>query len=130
MKLILLFSLLSLFSYAQIDTIKVNKVLNYFPSISAIQFGKIAYWKLCNSHGIQTNAESNVMSFDLLYTGKYGVKELHIAGNRVPDSVCTQIATYGLNNMIFFTNIKAIHPKTGKVLHISPMNLIPIKEDE
>jgi len=129
-KLILLFSILTFSSFSQTDTIKIKKILNYFPSISGIQFGNIPFWKLCNSEGIKTEADSYIISFDFQYRGKYGIREQHIAGNRIPDSVCTHIATYGLNNMILFTNIKAIDPFTGKVLHLTSMNLTPINEDE
>lgn len=130
MKLLLLFSFIQFSTLAQSDTIRIHKVHNYYPSISGIQFGDIPYWKLCVSEGIQTKAESSIMSFDIQYWGKYGLAEQHIAGNRIPDSVCMQIAVYGLNNMIFFTNIRAIQPDSGKVLHLSPMNLMPIKEND
>jgi hypothetical protein len=129
-KLLLLYSLLCFTSFSQSDTIHLNKVLNYYPSISGIQFGTIPYWKLCTSEGLQTKAKSHIMSFDLQYWGKQGLVEQHIIGSRIPDSVCTHIAIYGLNNMIFFTNIRSILPDSGKVLHLSPMNLMPIKEDE
>jgi hypothetical protein len=129
-KLLLLFSLVHLSVIAQDDTIRIKKIHNYYPSISGIQFGDIPYWKLCASEGLQTQAKSHIMSFDLQYWGKRGLVQQHIAGNRIPDSICAQIGVYGLNNMIFFTNIRSILPDSGKVLHLSPMNLTPIKEDE
>jgi hypothetical protein len=129
-KLLFLFSLIQITSIAQSDTIRIKKIQNYYPSISGFQFGNIPSWKLCSSQGIKTKAESNIMSFDLQYWGKKGLTEQHFTGNRIPDSVCAQIAIYGLNNMIFFTNIRSILPNSGKVLHLSPMNLMPIKEDE
>lgn len=130
MKLLFLFNLLNFAFFAQQDTIKLVKMQNYYPSISGVQFGNIPSWKLCNPEGLQTKTKSSIMSFDLQYWGKNGLTEQHIAGNRIPDSVCTQIAVYGLNNMIFFTNIRSILPNSGAVIHLSPMNLIPIRDDD
>ncbi len=130
MKLLVLFSALHFFSFSQTDTIRVNKTLNYYPSISGVQDGNIEYWKLCNAQGLQTKADCSIMSFDLQYWGSKGLTSQHFSGNQIPDSICTQIALYGLQNMIFFTNIKAIDPQTGRVLHLSPMNLIPVAKNE
>jgi len=129
-KQLLLYSLLSFSAFSQTDTIRIQKIQNFYPSIAGIQSGEIPFWKLCASEGLETKTKSHIISFDLQYFGKRGLIEQHIAGNHIPDSVCIQIGAYGLDNMIFFTNIRAILPDSGKLLHLSSMNLIPVKKDE
>ena len=117
-------------SLSQRDTIRLVKSYNYHPKISNIQMGEIDYWRLCDTNGIQTNEDCTVFSFQMSYLGKTGFTEQRIIGNQIPDSICLQIGVYGLNNMVFFTNIRAINHENNKILHLTPFNLIPIKRED
>ena len=130
MKIALLLSLLPFLSSAQADTIRLVKAYNYHPMIANVQLGEIPYWKLCDLRGLSTHEECSILSFDISYFGKNGWSETHITGRQIPDSICVEIGVYGLNNMVFFTNIRAMSHENYKVILLSPMNLTPIKSDD
>lgn len=130
MKTALLCSLFPFLSFGQTDTISLVKSYNYHPIIANTQLGGIAYWKLCDSVGLHTKEACTVLSFDLSYFGKQGWTESHIVGNTIPDNICTEIGVYGLNNDVFFTNIKAMLHDTFRVIYLTPMNLVPLRTNE
>lgn len=115
---------------AQTDTVKLVKRYNYHPVLANIQVGDIAYWKLCDSVGLYTREKCSILSFDMRYFGKNGITETKISGHTIPDSICTEIGVYGIGNMIFFTNIKAMTHDDYKILHLLPMNLTPVKRED
>lgn len=130
MKTLLILSFLPLFSFGQTDTIHLVKSYNYHPIIANQQLGSIAYWKLCDSIGMHTREECSILSFDMSYFGKTGFTETHISGKNIPDSICTEIGVYGVNNMVFFTNIKAMLHDSFKIIQLTPMNLTPVFREE
>ncbi len=130
MKIRLLLSLFFPFALAaQTDTVRLVKAFNYHPIIANTQLGSIPYWKLCDSAGIYTREACTVLSYSLSYFGKRGNTDIKIYGNTIPDSICTEIGVYGLNNWIIFTNIRAIVHDTYKVVYLTPMNLLPVKNE-
>jgi len=118
------------FAQAQKDTVRIERVKNYFPHIANFQTGEIPYALLCDSAGIQIREEGRILSFRLAYQGERSLETLHIEGNRIPDSVCAVIALYGLGQMIFLTDIEAeIGPDRERV-HLVPMHLSPVRHEE
>ena len=130
MKILLILSFLPLLSFGQTDTIRLVKSYNYHPIIANQQLGPIAYWKLCDSAGIHTRENCSILSFDMGYIGKSGFTETHIIGNNIPDSICTEIGAWGVNNMVFFTNIRAILDDSYKIIQLTPMNFTPVFREE
>ncbi len=131
MKTLLLLSLLLPFCiFGQTDTVRLVKAYNYHPMIANTQTGDIEYWKLCDSAGMLSKEECTIISFEMSYLGKKGTRNVKIHGHNIPDSICTEIGIYGMNQMIFFTNIKAISHHNYKVLHLTAMNLVPIKRED
>ncbi len=130
MKIALLLSLFPFLSFSQTDTIRLLKSYNFHISIANIQLGEIPYWKLCDSAGMTTSENCSILSYDISYFGKAGWTEKHVIGKQVPAEVCTEIGVFGINNMMFFTNIKAMSHDSYRVIFLSPMNLMPVKTDE
>ena len=130
MKTALLLSLFPFLTYSQTDTIRLVKSYNYHPNIANVQLGEIAYWKLCDSAGMTTTENCSIISFDMSYFGKDGWTEKHVSGKQIPEEICTEIGVYGINNMMFFTNIKAMSHDNFRIIFLSPMNLMPVKSDE
>ena len=130
MKLLLILSFLPFLSFSQTDTIRLVKSYNYHPMIANTQLGDIAYWKLCDSNGMQTKENCSILSFDMSYFGKNGFTEIHISGSTIPDSICTEIGVYGIDNMMFFNNIRAMSHENYKIMHLSSMNLMPVRREE
>lgn len=128
-QLFLLSLFITSFGHTQTDTVRLVKTYNYHPMIAQTQVGEIEYWKLCDSAGMQTREKCSILSFHMSYFGKTGFQETQVNGNVIPEEICTEIGVYGIGSMIFFTNIKAMSHETMKILHLSPMNLMPIKRE-
>lgn len=113
------------------NTVKIKKEIteaDFLPRISGVIDGEINYLDFCTGQ-IENNVGDRVITYNLQYPYG-GMETIHrITGNKIPDSVCVQIASYGLNQEIFFTNIKAM-TSNGSIVHLDNLRLTPIKEDE
>lgn len=130
MKVLLTLSLLiSFFSSAQIEHIKLEKKESIFPNIAGVYNGVIAAEKFCDTSGIVCSKELKVIKFTLQYSDGEQDKIETFHGNTIPDKICMKIATNCLNQMIFFTEILAIN-LDGKIINLTSFNLVPIKNEK
>lgn len=131
MRVLLLFSLLSMQTIAQSDTIHVARQLNYFPWLAARQYGDLPYYLLCDTKGIYILEEGHIDSFKISYYGKKGMQEIKLKGNQVPDSICKDIMLHGIGSDVFFSEIIVTIPSERMPVRVSSMRFtITRKEDE
>lgn len=130
MRVLLLFSLLSVSSFSQTDTVQVVRYKNYFPWLGGVQNGEIPYALLCDTSGITIREKGRILSFHIQYVGRDAEMDVAITGNTIPDSICIDIGRFGLGNMIFLTQIMAVIENGTEVVQLNSMNLIPIKREE
>ena len=52
-------------------------------------------------------------------------EDVIVKGNQIPFSICEKLFSSNLNNSVSFTNIKAEHRVTGKVISLSSMSVKP-----
>lgn len=86
--------------------LKETSISSHLPNISGYFMGDIPIEILCTSDGIKiSNIE--VDSFKLHYSKGNSDKIITIQGNKIPESVCLEIANNGADQMLFFTEIKS-----------------------
>lgn len=119
------FSVANLFS--QTEHVKIIKEQSnpLVPKIAGYTDGKVPYFILCDSLGIQSSLGFTVEEFKIEYRGEV----FSIKGNRVPDSVCVYIGSCNSNQMIFFTEIFAINEHKEKI-KLYPFNLLALKNED
>lgn len=97
---------------------------SYIPKINGVYSGEIAIQQLCGS-GIEVNSEVEVTSFTLNYSSNRGDKAVKVNGNTVPSTICNEMYSYGIDQMIFITDIIG-EDISGKILRFVPMNLTAV----
>jgi hypothetical protein len=126
-KLLIIKSLLFQTVFSQTETIllKKEKEITFFPSIAGYFNGQINYSLICDKGGIKCPHGFIIDHFNL----NYGDKNIEIKGNTIPDSICIQIGSFYLGEMIFFTNITAVNNSKERIF-LSPFSLTPIKNEK
>jgi hypothetical protein len=109
---------------SQTETIQLRKEIIFFPSIAGYYEGQINYSLICDEDGIKCSNGFTIDHFNL----EYGNKKSSINGNKIPDSICVQLGSYYIGEMVFFTNITAVNNLNERIF-LSPFSLIPIKND-
>ena len=102
--------------------------MDFHPQIAGFFNGLIPKDVICDVRGLITNVGYRIITYDLLYFDGRTHIETHIVGNTIPDTICAVFQSFGSNTEIFFTNIKAMD-LDGRVLHLSPLKLMAVKED-
>jgi len=102
--------------------------MDFHPQIAGYFNGNIESDIICDVRGLTTNVGYKIITYDLLYFDGMVNRETHVVGNTIPDSICAVFQSYGKNNEIFFTNIKAMD-LDGRVIHLTPLKLTAVKED-
>jgi hypothetical protein len=128
MKNLLIINLLilqSVFSQTETIQLKKDKEITFFPSIAGYFEGPINYSLICDSEGIKCPHGFKIDRFNL----NYGDKKVSINGNTIPDSICIQLGSFYLGEMIFFTNITAVNNLNERIF-LSPFSLTPIKNEK
>lgn len=97
---------------------------NYIPKIAGVYNGEIRIQELC-ANGIEVNSDVKITSFTLNYSTNKGDKALNISGSKVPSGICNEMYSYGIDQMIFITDIVGQDPN-GKYLRFVPMNLTAV----
>jgi len=100
--------------------------VNNFPRISGVYNGEISQSKLCGA-GIEINSSVHVVNFSIHYSTSRGDKIQHIEGNKLPASICKEMQQYGIDQMIFITDITGTD-KNGKLMNFTSMNLVAVME--
>lgn len=103
-------------------------VKNKFPKISGHFTGEIPCSVLCNSNGIEVNEDIQITSFTIQFEGKGKDQTINVVGNKIPESICSQISDRHFDQMIFITNIFGVD-KQGVNHNFTPMNLIAISQE-
>ena len=99
---------------------------SFFGNIAGLSCGNIDYTLVCNRIEVNGRNDFTVDGFKI----QYGLKELEINGNYLPDSLCEEIRKCcSYNSMIFLTNITAKHIRDGKQVFLAPFNLTFIRND-
>lgn len=83
---------------------KRNIEPNVMPHIGGHYAGDIALSKLCDK-GIEINETVEIQSFKLYYSTLKGDKTIQVKSNLFPDEVCKEIKDFGLDQMVFITDI-------------------------
>jgi hypothetical protein len=102
--------------------------MDFHPQIAGYFNGRVPQDVICDVRGLTTNVGYRIITYDMLYFDGMKNREVHIVGNTIPDSLCAILQSFGSNNEIFFTKIKAMDLE-GRIMHLSPMKLTAIKED-
>lgn len=112
---------------SQTETIhlKREKEITFFPSIAGHFDGPINYSLICDDEGIKCPHGFKIDHFNL----NYGDKKMSVNGNKIPDSICVQLGSFFIGEMIFFTNITAVNDFNERIF-LSPFSLIPIKNEK
>lgn len=89
-----------------IETPKVieKKSLNIIPHINGYYAGDVPLSQLCGK-GIEINETIEVKSYLLYYSTLKGDKTIRINGEAFPASICEDIRAFGIDQMIFITEI-------------------------
>ncbi len=126
-KLLLLNLFIPFITYCQVDhiVIKKEKSTSLFANISGYSEGEIRYSLICSE--IEANNFSNyeVTEFKI----SFGTKDYIVSGNRIPDTICFEIANCCINSMIFFTNIMGVNKDDESLIYLLPLNLTLVKND-
>lgn len=77
---------------------------NYMPHVAGHYAGDIALSKLCGK-GIEINESVEIQSFKLYYSTLKGDKTILVKSNQFPEEVCKEIKAFGLDQMVFITDI-------------------------
>lgn len=104
------------------------KEIDFHPQIASYFNGPIPRDVICDVRGLSTNVGYKIITYDLLYFDGLTNIDIHIIGNTIPDTICAVLKSFGSNNEIFFTNIKAMD-LDGRMLHLSPLKLTAVLED-
>ena len=99
-----------------------EKKLNQLPNINGVFYGDIEFNQFCGSEGIKVNSEVEITEFKIQYTSLKGDKTELIKGAKVPSSVCEEIRAYGVDQMLFITQISGVDD-LGKKHSYLPMNV-------
>lgn len=99
---------------------------NYMPRINGVYNGEIAQSKMCGA-GIDVNPSVHVLNFTIHYSTNRGDKALVVEGNKLPMSVCNEMQQYGIDQMIFITDIVGTD-KNGRLLSFTSMNLTAVMD--
>lgn len=126
-KLLIINILLIQIVFSQTETIqlKKEKEITFFPSIAGHYDGPINYFLICDEDGIKCPHGFKIDRFNL----NYGENKVIINGNKIPDSICVQLGSFNLGEMIFFTNITAVNNLNERIF-LSPFSLTPIKNEK
>lgn len=114
-----------------VRSVKIKKEIteaDFLPRISGVLDGEINVLDFCNGE-LKNNVGYKVITYNIQYSYG-GMENVHrIVGNHIPDSICVQIASFGIGQEVFFTKIKAM-TKDGHIVHLDNLRLTPIREDE
>ena len=102
--------------------------MDFHPQIAGYFNGRIPAEMICDIQGLTTNVGYRILTYDVIYFDGKSTVEAHVVGNTIPDSICATFQFYGSNSEIFFTHIKAMD-LDGRIMHLSPLKLIAVKED-
>lgn len=119
-------------SFCQIDQVRIEKEyseMDFAPQIAGYFNGEIPVNKICDVRGIFTNRGIKVIVFDLELNDIDRNEPIHIVGNQIPDSICSDLLSARIEHVLHFTNIKAID-LDGSMKHLSPMKLTVVFEEE
>lgn len=100
--------------------LKETSIMSNLPNISGYFMGDIPIDILCSSDGIQIS-NNEVDSFKLHYSKGNSDKIITIQGNKIPETVCSEITKNGVDQMLFITEIKSVSKKSSST--IPNMNL-------
>lgn len=131
--------LLSAFVFALIPTVwsqnlrvvRIEKEwteMDFHPQIAGYFNGRIPAKMICDVQGLTTNVGYRILTYDVIYFDGKSTVEAHVVGNTIPDSICATFQSFGSNSEIFFIHIKAMD-LDGRIMHLSPLKLIAVKED-
>lgn len=116
--------------YAQpAKTVKLKKEfteVDFLPNIQGYFTGEIPFSKFCSVLGLQTNVGYSVFSFKVRYASQE--EEMQCYGARMSDAILAEIGASCLGQPVIFTEIKAVS-KDGKLIHLDPLRLIPVKDE-
>lgn len=104
------------------------KEMDFHPQIAGYFNGPIPQDVICDVRGLTTKVGYKIITYDILYFDGLTNRDIHIVGNTIPDTICAILQSFGSNNEIFFTNIKAMD-LDGRMLHLSPLKLTAVRED-
>ncbi len=126
-KLLLLNVFIPFLTISQVDHIvlKKEKPTSLFANISGYSEGEIGSSLICSEITATNFSNYEVTDFKI----QFGLKEYLIVGNRIPDSICFEIANCCVNSMIFFTNIMGVNKEDGSQIYLLPLNLTLVKND-
>ncbi len=126
-KLLIINTLLiqSVFSQTETIQLKKEKEITFFPNIAGHYDGPINYSLICDEEGIKCPHGFNIDHFNL----NYGDQKMNINGNKIPDSVCVQLGSFYIGQMLFFTNITAVNNSNERIF-LSPFSLTLIKNEK
>lgn len=126
-KLLLLNIFIPFIAISQVDHIvlKKEKPTSLFANISGYSEGEIRYSLICSEISANNYSNYEVTEFKL----QFGLKDYIISGNRIPDTLCFEIANCCVNSMIFFTNIMGVNKEDGSLVYLLPLNLTLVKND-
>lgn len=110
----------------EVATSAVPEKENYMPRISGVYNGEIALSKMCGA-GIDINSSVHVLNFTIHYSTNRGDRALVVEGNKLPISVCKEMQQYGIDQMIFITDIVGTD-KNGRLLSFTSMNLTALMD--
>ena len=107
---------------------KERKEIDFHPQIAGYFNGPIPQDVICDVRGLITNVGYKIITYDLLYFDGFTNIDIHIIGNTIPDTICAVLKSFGRNNEIFFTNIRAMD-LDGRIMHLTPLKLTAVLED-
>jgi len=101
------------------------KIKAVIPNISGASQGTLRASQLCGSEGITMDEETNITTFQVLYTVGLREKVVRVKGNKIPEEVCKDLERSGFEQMVFITEIKG--EKDDKILSLPSLNFWVIK---
>lgn len=100
--------------------------IDFLPNIKGYFTGEIPFYQFSALSGIETTVGYVVFSFNVRFADQEN--QIQCYGNRLDDEVLAEIATSAIGQPVVFTDIKAVS-KTGKLIHLEPLRLIPIRDE-
>jgi hypothetical protein len=104
-------------SVSRIDGLKLKAS---FPTISGSSHGNLKASEFCAVEGIEMDLETEVSSFNILYSVGLHQKNVQVKGNRIPGEVCRDMEKSGYEQMVFITDIFGV--KNGELVYLPSLN--------
>jgi hypothetical protein len=120
--------LVSVYSFSQHGTLKVEKHDDFLPRIAGRAGGDISRLFLCDSEGITIGHNSKVVSFVFYSLDKNNQEvEIKIEGNKLTDDHCKTLISLPEGAAVYFQEI--IVESKGVQVKVSPMMFFISDED-